>query len=58
VVRLVYGILAGVLITLIVLLFVAWVLFPGDLLELVIPMYLVSIVGWVYSYWVTRKKVR
>jgi hypothetical protein len=55
--RPVFGILAGVVLTLLVILAVVQVFFPNDLLLFVIPMYVASIVGWLYAYWVMRKKV-
>ena len=56
--REVYGVLAGLLLTMLVILVVVRILFPNDLLLFVIPMYVATIVGWLYAYWVTRKQIR
>jgi TctA family transporter len=52
----VWAILAGILITMLVLLVVVRFLFPNDVILLTIPMYVAMIVLWLNAYRVSRKK--
>ena len=52
----VWAILAGILLTMLVLLFAVKLLFPNDVVLYIIPMYVATIFLWLNAYRVSRKK--
>jgi hypothetical protein len=52
----IWAVLAGLLLTMLVLLVVVRSLFPNDVILYIIPMYVVMIVLWLNAYRVSRKK--
>ena len=52
----IWAILAGILLTMLILLFVARLLFPNDVVLYIIPMYIATIILWLNAYRISRKK--